>query len=55
MGHFRGTLSGNRGEASRLGTKKTGLSAHIASWAGAVDVNLFYDEKTDTDMVEVTR
>ena len=54
MAQYRGTLTGQRGQASRLGTKSSGLSAHIASWSGAVDVDLWYDASTDTDMARVT-
>ena len=54
MAQYRGTLTGQRGQASRLGTKSSGLSAHIASWSGAVDVDLWYDASTDTDMARIT-
>jgi hypothetical protein len=29
MAQFRGTLHGQRGEASRLGSKKSGLTARV--------------------------
>ncbi len=54
MAQYRGTIKGARGEGSRLGTKKTGLFAHIASYQGAVDVELWYDAVTETDMARVT-
>jgi len=54
MGHFRGVIEGARGAASRLGTKKSGIDANIASWSGAVNVRLWYDERTDTDMAMVS-
>jgi hypothetical protein len=54
MAHFRGTIKGVRGEASRLGTKASGLTANIASWQGAVDVRLWHDEETGQDMAEVS-
>ena len=44
MAHFRGTIQGQRGQASRLGSKRTGFDAHIASWQGCVDVYLSADE-----------
>jgi hypothetical protein len=31
MAQYRGTINGQRGEASRLGTKRSGLVAHLAS------------------------
>lgn len=53
MAHFRGTLQGARGEASRLGGKGSGLSATAASWEGRVEVSLYYDESKDCDMARV--
>jgi len=32
MAHFRGTVKGGRGEASRLGHKTTGLTTTCNSW-----------------------
>jgi hypothetical protein len=43
MAHFYGTVQGNRGEASRLGSKDSGLETLAASWAGAIRVSLFVD------------
>lgn len=47
MAHFRGTLRGQRGQASRLGSKSSGLHANLASWQGAVEVDLYEYEGTD--------
>lgn len=41
MAHFRGTIQGNRGEASRLGTKKSGLLADLNGWNIGVKINCF--------------
>ena len=38
MAQFRATIKGQRGEASRLGTKKSGISAHINGWELGVRV-----------------
>ena len=38
MARFRGTLSGQRGVASRLGSKKSGLTADVNGWRGGVRV-----------------
>lgn len=32
MAHFYGTLNGNRGEATRLGTKASGIEATVETW-----------------------
>jgi hypothetical protein len=36
MGHFYGTVQGNRGEASRMGSKNSGMETYCASWKGAI-------------------
>ena len=54
MAHFYGTLDGNRGTASRLGTRGSGLRTTAASWEGSVRVCLHHDEETDTDFAHVT-
>ena len=38
MAHFRGTLQGSRGEASRLGTKASGLDTTTDGWTSGVRV-----------------
>jgi hypothetical protein len=40
MAEFYGYVKGNRGIASRLGSKRSGFSAVAASWQGAVSVDL---------------
>jgi hypothetical protein len=41
MSHFYGVLNGSRGEATRLGTKSSGMTATAASWQGAVRTQLY--------------
>lgn len=41
MAHFYGTIRGQRGEASRLGGKASGLTTYAASWQGAVPGELY--------------
>lgn len=45
MSHFYGTLKGQRGEATRTGSKQSGLTTTAASWAGAIEVELYTDEQ----------
>ena len=52
MAHFYGKLHGNRGEATRLGTKASGITTWAASWKGAVRVSL-YVNKDGQDMALV--
>jgi hypothetical protein len=41
MSHFYGTLRGSRGEATRCGSRASGVSAVAASWKGAVHVRVY--------------
>jgi len=38
MPRFRATIRGNRGEASRLGSAKSGIKAEVNGWDLGVDV-----------------
>jgi hypothetical protein len=53
MAQFYGSLQGSRGEATRLGTKKSGLETTAASWEGAVNVRLYHDHESGLDMARV--
>jgi hypothetical protein len=53
MAQFYAILKGQRGEASRLGSKKSGIDATVASWSGSVEVRLWHDEKTGRDFARV--
>ena len=47
MSHFYGTMQGSRGEATRCGTKNSGMSVCAASWKGAIRTDLFVDGDGD--------
>lgn len=49
MAQFLGTVQGQRGEASRLGSKATGLTTCAASWQGAIKVDLYHNAETGKD------
>jgi hypothetical protein len=51
MAHFRGTIRGQRGQASRLGSKASGLAVVAQSWEGQIKVTLWHT--TAGDKVEV--
>jgi hypothetical protein len=53
MAHFYGTIQGNRGQASRLGSKNSGFHTIAASWEGAVVTRLWHDEESGVDWCEV--
>jgi len=53
MAHFYGTLQGNRGEATRMGTKNSGVDTVAASWRGCIRVYLTHNEETGEDEFRV--
>lgn len=53
MSHFYGILQGNRGEATRCGSKDSGMETYCASWDGAVRCMAYVDEETGQDFVRV--
>jgi hypothetical protein len=44
MAHFRGTIQGQRGSASRLGSAKSGLIVKANGWNFGVTVNMVLDQ-----------
>jgi hypothetical protein len=55
MAHFYGTIQGNRGQVSRLGSKESGFSAYAASWSGAVQISLYERNGVDYARVSLTQ
>ena len=53
MSHFYGVLGGSRGEATRCGTKKSGLVTYAASWDGAIRTHVWHDHQISKDRYEV--
>jgi len=53
MARFRGTVKGGRGEASRLGSKISGITSFTSGWDIGVKVEIRYDEVLDTDVVTI--
>jgi hypothetical protein len=47
VAHFYGKIHGQRGPASRLGNRNSGLQVTAASWAGCVEVNLYVRDGVD--------
>lgn len=54
MSHFYADIQGSRGQATRQGTKKSGINGHIRGWNIGAEVYCYYDEKTDRDVVRVS-
>lgn len=53
MGQFYGEIRGNRGGASRMGSKDSGLWGHLRGWDVGVEVSL--RNVNGRDMVTVYR
>ncbi len=51
MARFRGTIQGHRGEASRLGTAKSGLVVTANGWNLGVRAELDVDENGNDQLV----
>ena len=54
MAHFYAEIQGNRGEATRMGSKASGIQGHIRGWDVGARVSCYYDESLDEDRVRVT-
>lgn len=49
MAQFYADIKGNRGMATRMGTKKSGLNGHIRGWDIGARVYMNYNEQTQQD------
>ena len=55
MSHFYAGIQGNRGEATRGGSKDSGISGHIRGWSIGARVAIYHNEETGKDIVQVYR
>ena len=55
MSKFYGTLQGSRGEATRCGSKRSGIETIAASWAGAIETRVFWNEDKQRNEYIVTK
>lgn len=55
MAQFRGTIAGQRGDASRLGSKQSGLRVTANGWDAGVSVNCVHNAETGRDEFHVYR
>ena len=55
MAHFRAWIRGQRGEASRLGSKASGMTTRLQTWGWDVEVSAIHSEvqKQDGALVEI--
>ena len=49
MAQFYASIQGNRGEATRMGSKSSGLRGHIRGWRVGARVVMRYNEETKQD------
>lgn len=54
MSHFYAKIKGNRGQASRCGSKGSGINAQIGSWSGGVSVSLYWNDEYQKDWAVVS-
>ena len=55
MAHFYMNAQGNRGETTRMGTKASGISAHVRTWSAGVDVSMLHtSEGEDVADIAIT-
>ncbi len=55
MAQFYGNVQGNRGEATRMGTKNSGMTAHIRGWDVGAYVVLQHVDGVDVVRVYKTK
>lgn len=53
MAHFRGTVQGSRGVASRLGHRSSGLCVTCDGWCAGIRIWARYDSERDCDVFDV--
>ena len=56
MAQFYGSIQGNRGEATRMGTKSSGIEGHIRGWDIGARVHCHVNDKgQDVVSVSITK
>lgn len=50
MAHFYGWIQGNRGEATRMGSKDSGIDAWVQGWNSRISAGVEYDSRTGKDV-----
>ena len=54
MAQFRATIKGRRGQASRLGSKSSGIVARIDGWNKGIEVQALYENGQDVFVIYET-
>ena len=55
MSQFYAEIEGTRGRASRQGSKKSGIWAHVRGWNIGIEVQCNYDEEKQRDVIIITQ
>lgn len=45
MAHFYGKVRGSKGEATRCGTRNSGMKTYCAAWGGAIRCRAYVNEE----------
>jgi hypothetical protein len=53
MAHYYSTIKGHRGQASRCGSKTSGITTTANSYSVGATVDINYSEKLQTDIVTI--
>lgn len=53
MAQFQSDIQGHRGQASRLGSKASGITANVRSWEGQITVAMWHNERENCDYVSI--
>jgi len=53
MSHFYGNIQGDRGEATRGGSKDSGIAGHIRGWRTGAKIECYHDDESGKDIVRV--
>ena len=54
MSHYYSRIKGHRGEATRCGTRSSGITANATGWDIGGTVSVHYDPLLSTDVVSFT-
>ena len=54
MSHYYSSIQGHRGEATRCGTRSSGITANATGWDIGGTVSMRYDPLLSTDVVTFT-
>ena len=50
MAHFYADIQGDRGTATRTGTKNSGINGHIRGWGSGINIRAIYNSETNKDI-----